>query len=72
MSFAGKRDGFTAEDLLGVGARFGLDRDGREIVQEVGEALATWPGLARDAGVPEGRIREIGAAFRLDCVPPSR
>ncbi len=72
MSFAGKRDGFKASDLLAVGARFGLDRDGREILQEVGDALARWDDFARAAGVPEDRIRRIGGAFRLDCVPPSR
>jgi serine/threonine-protein kinase HipA len=72
MSFAGKRDGFTAEDLLTVGAKFGIARGGREIVQEVGDALAGWPRFARDAGVPENRISAIGDAFRLNCVPASR
>ncbi|MCP3960627.1 MAG: type II toxin-antitoxin system HipA family toxin [bacterium] len=72
MSFAGKRDDFTAEDFIEVSARFGLDRDGRAIVQQVGDALAGWPETARAAGVPEDRIRAIGSAFRLDCVPPTR
>ncbi len=72
MSFAGKRHGFTAEDLLAVGARFGIARDGRGIAQEVADALAGWPHLAREAGVPEDRISAIGNAFRLRCVPPSR
>ncbi len=72
LSFVGKRDGFTADDLLAVGSRFGLARGGREIVQEVGEALSRWDDFARAAGVPEDRIRRIGGAFRLDCLPPSR
>ncbi len=72
MSFAGKRGGFTAGDFLDVGARFGLARDGSEILQQVGEALAVWPRTAAAAGVPEDRIRAIGGAFRLDCVPVSR
>ncbi len=72
MSFAGKRDGFTADDLLAVGARFGLDRGGRDIVQEVGDTLASWGDVARAAGVPGDRIRRIGGAFRLHCVPSSR
>ena len=71
LSFAGKREGFTANDLLAVGERFGLDRGGRAIVQEVGDALARWGDFARAAGVPEDRIRRIGGAFRLHCVPPS-
>ncbi len=72
MSFNRKRSGFTVEDFLTVGGRFGLDRDGRAIVQEVGDALARWDDLARAAGVPKDRIRRIGDAFRLHCVPPSR
>ena len=71
MSFAGKRDDFEARDFAEVSARFGLGRDGRAIVQEVGEALARWPEAGRAAGVPEDRIRAIGSAFRLDCVPRS-
>ncbi len=54
-----------------VGAVAELD-DGRAIVQEVGDALARWDDLARAAGVPKDRIRRIGDAFRLHCVPPSR
>ena len=72
MSFAGKSGGFTADDFLAVGARFGLDHDGRVIAQEVGDALARWGDFAHAADVPEDRIRRIGGAFRLDCVPPSR
>ncbi len=69
MSLAGKRDGFAADDLLSVGARFGIRGDGRAVVREVGEALARWPELARDAGVPQDRAAAISDAFRLDCVP---
>ncbi len=72
MSFAGKHDGFTAEDLLAVGTRFGLDRGGRSIVEEVAAALARWSDFARAAGVSEDRIHRIGDAFRLHCVPTSR
>ncbi len=72
MSFAGKRHDFTAADLLSVGERSGLHRSGRAVVQEVGEALAGWPEAARASGVPEDRIRAVGEAFRLGCVPPRR
>ncbi len=71
MSFAGKHEDFTVDDLLRVGTRFGLDQGGRAIAQEVADALAGWSDVARDAGVPDDRIQRIGGAFRLDCVPPS-
>jgi serine/threonine-protein kinase HipA len=69
ISLGGKFDRFTAGDLLDLGRKFGIERDGREIVQEVGEALSGWPTAARKAGVPEDRIAAIGAAHRLDCIP---
>jgi len=37
----------------------------------VGEALSGWPVAAREAGVPKDRIVAIGAAHRLDCIPPA-
>jgi len=67
MSFAGKRDEFTATDIEEVGARFGLAGNGRPIVQEVAEALTRWPNIAREIGVPEDRIAAVGNAFRFDC-----
>jgi len=67
ISFAGKRDGFTATDIEEVGARFGLAGNGRPIVQEVAEALTRWPNIAREIGVPEDRIAAVGNAFRFDC-----
>lgn len=69
ISLGGKFDRFTAADLLDLGRKFGIERDGREIVREVGEALSGWPAAARKAGVPEDRIAAIGAAHRLDCIP---
>ena len=41
----------------------------REIIQEVGDALAGWPAAAGEAGVPADRIAAVGAAHRLDCIP---
>lgn len=69
MSFAGKRSGFEAADLLAVGARFGLRQKGRLVVQQVADALSTWPQEARDAGVPEPWIDRLGQASRLGCAP---
>ena len=42
MSPAGKRDGLSVDDLVAVGAYFGLDRDGRTVIQEVADALSGW------------------------------
>ena len=65
MSFAGKRNDFSPRDLVEVGARFDLNRDGRDIVEEVAGALQQWPDFARAAGVPDGRITAIGEQFRI-------
>ena len=65
MSFAGKRNDFSPRDLVEVGARFDLNRDGRDIVEEVVGALQQWPDFARAAGVPDGKITAIGEQFRI-------
>jgi serine/threonine-protein kinase HipA len=67
MTFAGKSDDFTADDLAAVGARFDLARDGRDVVAEIVEALKLWPELAREAGVPDNLARTLGEQFRLEC-----
>ncbi len=69
ISLGGKYDGFSAGDLLELGSRFGVEKDGREVVQQVGAALEGWPAAAGEAGVPPDRITAIGAHHRLDCVP---
>ena len=69
ISLGGKYDDFSAGDLLQLGARFGVEKDGREILQQVGEALGGWPQAARKAGVPGDRIAAIGGSHRLDCIP---
>jgi len=69
MSFAGKRDGFVAEDLIAVGKKFGLRDDGREEIMAVADALASWPDRALEAGVPRARVKAIQARFRRGCVP---
>ncbi len=65
MSFAGKRNDFSPGDLVEVGARFDLNRDGRDIVEEVIGALRQWPEFARAAGVPDDKIAAIGEQFRI-------
>jgi serine/threonine-protein kinase HipA len=65
MTFAGKRNDFTARDLVGVGARFDLKSDGHDIVDEVVEALQRWPDFASAAGVPDDKVEAIGDHFRV-------
>jgi serine/threonine-protein kinase HipA len=69
MSFAGKTDEFTLEDLLGVGHSFGLRGGGRRILERIGDALRAWPVLAAEAAVPMDRARAVERAFRRDCLP---
>ncbi len=65
MSFAGKRNDFSPRDLVEVGARFDLNRDGRDVVEEVAGALQQWPDFARAADVPDDKITAIGEQFRI-------
>jgi serine/threonine-protein kinase HipA len=64
MSFNGKRDGFSSEDLLAVARQFGLKHGGREALEAVSGAVAQWPRIAADAGVPKRTIQEIGKQHR--------
>jgi serine/threonine-protein kinase HipA len=66
MSINGKRDGFTMDDFRAV-ARIASIKRGRAeaIVEEVTEAVRTWPGLAAAEGVEESRIERIAATQRL-------
>ena len=63
MTAAGKREGFTREDLLEVGRQMSVKKCA-DIVVEVGEAVARWPEFAHGAGVPEERSAAIGATHR--------
>ena len=69
MSLSAKRDGFTADDSLELGAKFGLRHEGRQIIQQIGAALDSWQTLARAAGVAKDRAQAIDDAFRRSCVP---
>jgi len=64
MSLNGKRDDFARTDILAVGRRLRLARDGADTIDEVRAALARWPQYAAEAGVPKQRIGEIAAAHR--------
>jgi serine/threonine-protein kinase HipA len=67
MSIAGKTDDFTSEDLHSVARLAGLKRgQATEIIGEVTEAVASWPRLAREAGLDRDRVDRIAAAHRLN------
>jgi serine/threonine-protein kinase HipA len=67
MSVNGKRDGFTVADLRAVERLAGLKR-GRAvaILEEVRDAVRTWPAVADASGVREAFAGEIGRSHRLD------
>lgn len=67
MSINGKSDDFADEDLHAIARLAGLKRgQAAEIIEQVTEAVASWPRLAREAGLEQGRIDRIAAAHRLD------
>ena len=59
MTVNGKRDGIDRNDLISVGWEASIRSPGI-IIDEIVEAVAGWPHFARQAGVPEERIRVIG------------
>jgi serine/threonine-protein kinase HipA len=66
MSLAGRRDGFTVEDLRQVGAVARLRRGQAErILREVVEVVSQWPAYAERAGVAEDHIRRVTPTLRL-------
>lgn len=67
MSANGKRDGFTREDLRRVGETASLKRgQAEQILDEVVEAVRSWPDLAAAARIEEQRVEQIRSVHRLD------
>ncbi|MEN8008534.1 MAG: type II toxin-antitoxin system HipA family toxin [Candidatus Krumholzibacteriota bacterium] len=64
MTLAGKRDGFTREDLLAIGREMGI-RKSADIIAEVGEAVGRWAELAEAAGVSDERVAAITKTHRV-------
>ena len=65
MSLAGKRDGFTTQDLLGFGENVGLKKVRvKRVLSEVSAAVSRWSEFADVAGVATERSRQIEQAFR--------
>ena len=65
MSIEGKRDNFTAEDLRRVALQFGI-KNAKEIVEQVGTAVAQWQKFACEAGVPRAFAGTIAGTHRLN------
>ena len=69
MSLAGKRDGFTLDDLKAVAATASMKRGRAEkIAREVTSAVARWREFAAAAGVTERQNELIAAVHRADLV----
>ena len=58
MSINGKFDDITRNDLLELGARNNI-RNASHIIDEVHEACATWPTIAKEWNVPQNMIDKI-------------
>jgi serine/threonine-protein kinase HipA len=65
MTINGKRDHFLLSDLITVGDSISLPNP-LEIVQEIKDTVASWPLFAKQAGVAQDRITEIGSYHRLN------
>ena len=67
MSINGRSDAFTIEDLHSVGRLAGLKRgQATEIIDQVTEAVASWPLLADETGLDQDRIERIASTHRLN------
>jgi serine/threonine-protein kinase HipA len=64
MSVAGKREGFTRDDLVNTGVEMGINRPG-DVIDEVVSAVSEWPRHAAEAGVDRERTDAIAATRRL-------
>lgn len=70
MSFNGKRDNFTIEDLVAFGAFCGFKRrKALTIVSEIADRVQDWAAYALAAGVHEPDGTRIGKALRLELSP---
>ncbi len=70
MTFNGKRDGFTIEDLVAFGAHCGFKRRKTlGMVQEIADRVRDWRAYGDAAGVHEPDAVRIDRALRLDLTP---
>ncbi len=64
LSVAGKHRDISREDLLKVANQFGIKR-AKAILDQVLDAVATWPKAAKKAGVEKNRITAIEKKLRI-------
>ncbi len=71
MSLAGKRDGFTFDDLKAVAEKTAAMRRGRAevIATEVTNAVSRWKEFATEARVLPKQVELIGQVHRLHLIP---
>jgi serine/threonine-protein kinase HipA len=67
LSVAGQHKEIGREDLLKVGDIFGIKR-AKSILDEVADAVATWPEAAKRAGVEKARITAIEKLLRVQAL----
>ena len=67
MSINGKFDGITRSDLLSFASANGI-KDASEVIDQVLNAAARWPKIAREVGVPEETIKVIAGNMQLICL----
>jgi|GEM_PF-2137120 len=66
MTFNGKRDTFTKDDILAAAPAVDVKpRKAREIMTTLQETLQSWPDFARAAGVPNNLVPGISRNFRI-------
>jgi serine/threonine-protein kinase HipA len=59
MTLNGKVEDITRDDMLSLGAQFGLKQNGAPIIKEVVAAVKEWARFGKEAGVPADRITAI-------------
>ena len=64
MSVNGKFDDITRADLLSFASANGI-KDAAEVIDQVFNAVASWPELAREVGVPEEMIKGFAGNMQL-------
>jgi len=64
MSAAGKRDGFTRADLIGIGESISLPKP-ESVMDEIMHVVSQWTAFATEAGVSGFNMEQIGNNHRL-------
>jgi serine/threonine-protein kinase HipA len=67
LSVAGKHREISRDDLLKVGDIFGIKR-ANGILEQVVDAVATWPKAAKRAGVEKGRVTAVEKLLRVQAL----